>query len=245
MRTETPATTPRNKAAPRASSPQADARRWTSLDGAIVLSFALEVMGAVVAALLGRGWVTALVLDLVVGGVLCLYATRARWRPLVARLLVFGVIAGCFELFTDFAGERVAHSLVYPVSEPLLWTSPIYMPLSWMIVLTQIGYLAWRLDGLLPRRAMAVVLVGLWGALNIPFYEAMAYAAGWWRYRDAPGIAHTPLYVLLFEGLVVAPLPLLLHGFERQSWRGVVMRAATLGVWMPWAAFIAWLALGR
>jgi hypothetical protein len=116
-----------------------------------------------------------------------------------------------------------------------------------MVVLTQIGYLAWRLDTLAPRppRWLAMALTGLWGALNIPFYEEMAYHANWWRYAHAPSLGHTPYYVLLFEGLIALALVPLLAGIERRSMRAALLRGLALGVWIPWAALIAWLLIGR
>jgi hypothetical protein len=83
------------------------------------------------------------------------------------------------------------------------------------------------------------------GAINVPFYEEAAYHAGWWRY--APTIlhlGHTPAYVLLFEGLVAAALPLLTLGLLKLRWRSVALRGAMLGLWMPCAALLAWLLLG-
>lgn len=253
MRTETPPTDVQGQAgddlgdsvASSPGVPLATVRRCSALDLAVLASFILEVGGAVVAALLASGWITALVLDLVVGGVLVLIAARPVWRPVVGRLLAFGLVAGILELATDFAGERVAHSLVYPPGEPMLWASPIYMPLSWMIVLTQIGYLAWRLAGLVRRRAGRALVVGILGALNIAFYEEMAYSARWWHYRNTLTVAHTPVYVPAFEGLVVAVLPFLLRDIERQPWRGAIARGVILGAWMPWAALVAWLVFGR
>lgn len=130
----------------------------------------------------------------------------------------------------------------------MLWASPLYMPLSWMNVLTLIGYLAWRLTTLAPPRPalwQAMALTGLWSALNIPFYEEMAYHAGWWRYAQASGLWHTPAYVILFEGLIGLALPLLLAHIERRSPRAILTRGLALGVWVPCAALAAWLLLGR
>src|SRR5262249_22971371 len=128
--------------------------------------------------------------------------------------------------------------------EPLLWTSPLYMPLSWMIVLTLLGYLGWRLRGLLPLW-LAIAITGLWGTLTIPLYEESAYYAGWWHYAAAARIGHTPLYVLLFEGLIAAALPVLTTDFPCVGWRTVAWRGIALGAWMPLAAFCSWLLLGR
>ncbi len=118
------------------------------------------------------------------------------------------------------------------------------MPLAWTVVLTQLGYLGWRLRGLV-RLPAALALCGLWAGANIPFYEEMAYYARWWRYAPAPALGHTPLYVILFEALIGASLPILLVALERRSWRAVALLGVVEGGWMPVAALAAWLLLGR
>jgi len=167
-----------------------------------------------------------------------------RIRPLVGRLLLAGFIAGICELFTDASGQSVAHSLIYPTGEPTLWTSPLYMPLSWMVILTHLGYVAWRLRAILGWRKTAVI-GGLLGAIQIPIYEEMAYYGGWWYYRPTHlMLGHTPLYVLLFEGLIVAALPLLCDRIERRAWSQVALIGIVVGAWMPFAALFSWLLLG-
>jgi hypothetical protein len=224
------------------------ARRLTTLDVAFLALLGLMIAGHIVAALLARGWITAALIDALALIYLVALLARPVWRPLVGRLLLLGLVVGILELFTDAAGHQFARSLFYPPGQPLLWDSPFYMPLSWMIVLTQLGYLAWRLAGLLPGRRLpwrAILLTGLAGAVNVPFYEEAAYHAGWWRY--APTVLHignTPAYVLLFEGLVAAALPLLTLGLLKLRWRSVALRGAILGLWMPCAALLAWLLLG-
>lgn len=208
---------------------------------------ALVVASDVAAARLAVGWITAVVTLALSGGALLTIATRPAWRPLILRLLLLGLVTGMVELFTDFSGEVVARSLIYPPKEPMIWASPAYMPFSWSVTLTLVGYLAWRLWGLAPRppRWLAIILTGLWGAVNIPFYEEMAYHAGWWRYARAPGLGHTPFYVILFEGLTAALLPALVARLETRAWWGVALRGLALGVWAPWAALFAWLLIGR
>lgn len=170
-----------------------------------------------------------------------------RWqriRPLVGRLLLAGLIAGICELFTDASGQSVAHSLLYPVHEPMLWASPLYMPLSWMVILTHLGYITWRLRALIGLRK-ASLIGGLLGAIQIPIYEEMAYYGGWWQYKPTHlMLGHTPLYVLLFEGLIVAALPLLYDRIERRAWSHVALIGILVGAWMPFAALFSWLVLG-
>ncbi len=223
------------------------ARRFTALDGAMVATLALLIACHIIAAVGRLGWISAAATVGLTALALLSLALRRAWRSLLLRLLAFGLVAGVCELFTDFSGEVVAHSLSYPPHEPMLWASPLYMPVSWMVVLTQIGYLAWRLDTLAPRppRGLAIILTGLWGALNIPFYEEMAYRAGWWRYAPAAGLGHTPFYVMLFEGLIALALPPLLARVEQRSLRAVVARGLVLGAWIPCAALASWLLIGR
>lgn len=218
--------------------------RLTRLDWAMLGSVGLSVALNIVSARLARGWPTAALTNLAVGGYLLALASRRAWRPLLGRLFLFGAVAGLLELATDAAGEQFAHSLIYPAGAPLLWASPVYMPLSWALVLMQLGYLGWRLGGALDLR-WAMLLCALWAGANIPFYEEMAYYAGWWRYAPAPRLGHTPFYVLLFEALIGASLPLLLRAVERRPWRAVATRGALEGAWMPTAALFAWLLLGR
>jgi hypothetical protein len=228
--------------APAHASPAA--ARFTRLDAAMLASLALGIALNIASALAQRGWITAALTDAIVGGFLLALAARREWRPLLLRLFLFGAVAGIVELATDAAGERFAHSLIYPPGAPTLWASPVYMPLAWAIVLTQLGYLGWRLRDLV-RLSAALALCGLWAGANIPFYEEMAYHARWWRYAPAPALGHTPLYVILFEALIGASLPLLLATLERRSWRAVALLGLAEGVWMPVAALVAWLLIGR
>lgn len=226
-----------------------DAPRLTALDAAFVGLLALTIALDVVCAVFALGWPSAAATDAICAlYVLGMALARPAWRPLLARLFALGLAAGVLELFTDFAGERVAHSLVYPAGEPLLWGSPYYMPLSWAIVLTQLGYLAWRLRGLRSRVPLwlAMAITGLAGAALVPFYEEMAWYARWWRYTPvALVIGHTPLYVLVFEGAVAALLPLLAGRLLARPVRYAVALGLLEGAWMPVAALIAWLAVGR
>ena len=166
-------------------------------------------------------------------------------RPLLGRLMLVGLIAGICELFTDASGQYVVHSLIYPTGQPTLWTSPLYMPLAWLISFTQTGYVAWRLRELLGLRK-ATIAAGIWGAIQIPVFEELSYYGGWWRYIPTRLIlGHTPAYVLLFEGLIVAALPLFFNRLERRAWPQVVVIGLIIGAWMPTAGLFSWLLLGH
>lgn len=227
----------------------ATTHRFTWLDGLLVGNVALTITLDLIAAQMAAGWWTAGAITIVNCTFLLSAVVIARARgnaadQFLGRLLLAGLVAGFCELFTDASGSYFALSLSYPTNEPMLWASPLYMPFSWMVVLTQLGYLGWRLRGLLSWR-VAVPLAGIIGAINIPFYEEIAYHARWWHYTPVRTLGHTPAYVLLFEGLLVAILPIVLDRIERHGWGEVALAGVAIGVWMPFAALASWLALGR
>lgn len=180
---------------------------------------------------------SALLLALLLGGRVI--------RPLLGRLMLAGLVAGICELFTDASGQQLVHSLIYPPGELTIWSSPIYMPLTWMVTLTYLGYLSWRIRALLGWR-FAMLLCGLIGAIDIPLFEEISYYGGWWRYVPTHlMLGHTPAYVSLFEGLLVAVLPLLYDRIERHSWLETAAMGVIIGIWMAVAALSAWLLLGH
>ncbi len=224
------------------------AQGFTLLDAAMLGSVVVSVTGDVVSARLAAGWRTSVAVTLIEGMYFLLMSLRPAWRVLLGRLFLVGLTAGIVELFTDAAGEGVVHSLSYPPGEPLIWASPFYMPVAWALVLMQLGYLGWRLRGLVGARlslAGAMAIAACCGALLVPFYEEMAFHAKWWQYAPAPGIGHTPFYVIVFEGAIAAVLPLLLFHIEQRRVSYAVVAGLLLGAWMPCAALAAWLLIGR
>lgn len=221
----------------------------TGQDAAMLGLLILLVVCHSAAAIIAVGWRTAALTDLLGTTYLALVlALRPVGRPILARLMLLGLVAGVCELATDAAGEQVVHSLSYPPGEPLLWRSPMYMPVSWMLVVSLLAYLGWRLWQLTPRLplTLAVALTGLAGAFVVPFFEETASYAGWWHYAPARlMLGYTPAYVLLFEAMIAALLPLLTANLRALGGRAVVLRSVALGAWMPVAALVAWVALGR
>lgn len=225
---------------------KARAHRITWFDAVFVLGIVLDLILSLVDSAthwLYIGIIEVVLLLYLLALLLVRYKAQSL-RPVLGRFLLASFIAGVCELFTDASGEFVVHSLIYPQGELTLWASPIYMPLSWMIVLTLLGYIAWRLRALLGWRR-AALLSGIVGMIYIPAYEEMAYYGGWWRYRPTHlMIGHTPIYVLLFEALIVAALALLYDRIERRPWSQVALLGIALGAWIPVAALISWLLLG-
>ncbi len=222
----------------------AKARRITRLDIAIacvmLADFILTSIDAV-----NKWWYVGFIDLILTFLLLLLFLSMSKFRPLLGRLMLVGLIAGVCELFTDASGQYIVHSLIYPVDELSIWTSPLYMPLSWLVTLTYLGYIGWRLRALLGWR-LAILLCGLIGAIDIPLFEEISYYGGWWRYVPTHLMfGHTPAYVALFEGLVVAALPLLFDCLERRSWIKTGLLGVVIGMWMAISALTAWLLLGH
>ncbi len=222
----------------------AKARRITQMDVAIAFVILTDYVLTSIDAV--TRWVYVGFLDLLLTVLLLLFLVTMRtFRPLLSRLIVAGLVAGICELFTDASGQYVVHSLIYPIGELTIWTSPLYMPFSWLVTLTYLGYIGWRFRALLGWK-IAILVCGLLGAIDIPLFEEISYYGGWWKYEPTRlMLGHTPAYVALFEGLVVAVLPLLLDRFERRTWLETIVLGVIIGIWMAIAALIAWLLLGH
>jgi hypothetical protein len=222
----------------------AEKRSITRLDVAIafviLMDFVLTSIDAVT-----KWWYVGFI-DLILTALLLLLCISVPIsRPLLGRLMLVGLIAGICELFTDASGQYVVHSLIYSERELTIWTSPIYMPLSWLVTFSYLGYISWRIRALLGWRN-AILLCGFLGAIDIPLFEEISYYGGWWRYVPTRLMfGHTPAYVALFEGLVVSTLPLLFYRLERRSWIETAALGVVIGIWMAISALTAWLLLGH
>ena len=136
---------------------------------------------------------------------------RERGGETLWRLFAMGLVAGVLELMVDWwLIHWVSNGrLVYlSGSDVVLLGSPVWMPLAWACVITELGYPALRLFGLAkPRmgtRAAAVVsslAIGLSAGVMVGFYEYFAYRAGWWKYERAAAMIgdFCALYIPLGE----------------------------------------------
>ena len=151
---------------------------------------------------------TALALNAVSTGLFLWHIIACKDKPM-ARLLLFGLGLGVMELAADALCIRFTRTLDYaPAHSPMLGLSPFWMPTAWMIVAAQIGYLGRRFVARLGT-GWGMAATALLGAVNIPFYEEMAYHAHWWRYENCRMVGHTPLYIIVSEmviGLTLGPL---------------------------------------
>ncbi len=174
---------------------------------------------------------TAALLCGINGAIFAAHILRYR-DAAVARLLLFGLCLGVVELVADALCVRFTGTLDYgPAKSTMLWESPWWMPLAWMLVSAQIGYLGARFVERVGSWR-GVVLSAVVGAVNIPFYEEMARHAHWWQYefcRMLPG-THTPLYIVVAELIIGLSLgPLARVALREPSWRAAVVAGLVVG----------------
>jgi hypothetical protein len=189
-------------------------------------------------------WRTGLLLNLIENALLIAFSLRYRDR-LIPHLMLFGLAVGVAELPADAWLVASTGTLDYSIGGgPMIWRSPAWMPLAWEMVAVQLGYLGMRLREW--RGWRGLLLTGLIGAVNIPFYEEMARRDRWWRYANCRMLLHTPYYIIVGEFLIAVAIGLLARSTRSGRWSrslaaGVLAGLATF----PCYAVGFWAAEGR
>jgi hypothetical protein len=73
-------------------------------------------------------------------------------------------------------------------------------------------------------------MIGLLGAINIPFYEEMARRIHWWQYNGCRMVSFTPWYIILGEFGIAIVLTLLARTLRRGSWRVAILAGIAGGL---------------
>lgn len=171
---------------------------------AVLTTIGINVVGVALLTLAPwSDWRTGLGLNLIDNAILLAFVLRYK-DALLARLMVFGLAVGLAELVADAWLVDHTHTLDYSVGGgPMLWRSPLWMPLAWQMVTVQFGYVGMRLY---ERFGPAGLLInGALGAINIPYYEEMARLIHWWTYSGCRMISGTPYYIIVGEfGIAIA-----------------------------------------
>jgi hypothetical protein len=173
-------------------------------------------------------WRTGAALNLIDNCLLVGFAIIRR-DALLARFLVFGLAVGFSELPADAWLVDYTKTLDYSIGGgPMIWRSPLWMPLAWEVVAVQFGYIGLRLWERFGRAGL--LLVALLGAVNIPFYEEMARKIHWWQYQGCRMISFTPWYIIVGEFGIALSLAMLARTLPRGSWRAAVIAGSAGGV---------------
>jgi len=161
-------------------------------------------------------WRTGAALNFVDNCLLVGFAVVRR-DAFLARFLLFGVAVGFTELAADAWLVDYTRTLDYTIGGgPMIWRSPLWMPLAWEVVAVQFGYIGLRLWERFGKSGL--VMIGLLGAINIPFYEEMARRIHWWQYSGCRMISFTPWYIILGEFGIAVAFALLARRLRRGSW---------------------------
>ena len=165
-------------------------------------------------------WRTGAALNFVDNCLLIGFALVRR-DALLGRLLIFGLTVGLTELAADAWLVDYTCTLDYSIGGgPMIWRSPVWMPLAWEVVAVQFGYIGLRLWERFGKPGL--VMIGLVGAINIPFYEEMARRIHWWQYNGCKMISLTPWYIILGEFGIAVAFACLARMLRRTSWPGAV-----------------------
>jgi hypothetical protein len=172
-------------------------------------------------------WRTGLGLNLVDNALLIAHTIRRRDRVML-HLLIFGLVVGLLELSADAFLVDGTGTLDYSLGGgPMIWCSPIWMPLAWEVVTVQFGYLGIRLFEKFGASGLA--MVGLLGALNIPFYEEMALHIHWWRYTNCKMFLHTPYYIIMGEFFIAVIIGFLAKHTRDTRWSETLIAGVIAG----------------
>jgi uncharacterized protein DUF6989 len=162
-------------------------------------------------------WRTGAALNLI-DNFLLVGFTLVRRDALLVRFLFFGLVVGVTEFAADAWLVDYTRTLDYSIGGgPMIWRSPLWMPLAWEVVAVQFGYIGLRLWERFGK--IGLLMIGLLGAINIPFYEEMARRIHWWQYSACRMISYTPWYIILGEFGVAVAFALLARTLRRGSWR--------------------------
>ena len=172
-------------------------------------------------------WRTGAALNIVDNCLLVGFALVRR-DLLLGRFLLFGVVVGFTELLADAWLVDYTRTLDYSIGGgPMIWRSPLWMPLAWEVVAVQFGYIGLRLWERFGKSGL--LMIGLLGAINIPFYEEMARRIHWWQYSGCRMISFTPWYIILGEFGIAVAFALLARTLRRGSWRVAIVAGVAGG----------------
>lgn len=173
-------------------------------------------------------WRTGAALNIIDNCLLVGFALVRR-DELLARFLLFGIVVGFTELPADAWLVDYTRTLDYSIGGgPMLWRSPLWMPLAWEVVAVQFGYIGLRLWERFGK--LGLLTIGLLGAINIPFYEEMARRIHWWHYSGCRMISFTPWYVIVGEFGIALVFALLARTLRRGSLRTAIIAGVAGGI---------------
>lgn len=197
----------------------------------ILISSGVLIAWSAVSSFTESGPVTASIITYGLYAFYWFYALYYK-NPLIHRLLIFGTIAGILELVADYYLVDVANSLIYPENEPMIWSSPAYMPFAWSNVLLQLSFIGVLLTKKYNLIKASIILM-IAGGMYIPLYEHLAKDAGWWWYSsNSIMLFDAPVYVIVCEALISLSLPVLINYSEHHKLQKTILLGVGEGIWI-------------
>jgi hypothetical protein len=195
----------------------------------VLATVAINVLGVTLLAFAPwSDWRTGAALNLLDNTLLTGFVL-ARRDPLLARFLLFGFAVGIVELAADAWLVDYTRTLDYSLGGgPMIWRSPLWMPLAWEVVAVQFGYIGLRLWERFGGAGLA--LIAFLGAVNIPFYEEMARKIHWWQYHGCRMLSFTPWYIIVGEFGIALALAVFARALRGGSWGSAIGAGAGGGV---------------
>jgi hypothetical protein len=213
-------------------------------DFLVGLSVMLTVVGIILGAVFTNprfiGYTALVVITLLIGGGCILRSSRLSW------LLLYGLISGILELWSDWIHVTRIGSLVYTDYFGLrLLASPLYMPIGWWLTVVQFGYLALRLRERWPAWK-AVAAVTALGMSLPPWYEELAAPAKAWYYPpSAVMLSHTPLWIIFtYGGCMFSIGTMTLLNYSPGAWGRAVVGGFFTGVGFMLSGIVCFALLG-
>ena len=159
------------------------------------------------------------------------------------KVIFFSYAAGIAELLPDHWLVAYTGTLFYP-DQIKIYSSPLYMPFAWSVVLIQLGYIGWLFGRKFGKWTASFAMVAL-GIAIIPLYEHWAINAGWWHYENSPMfIGEIPYYIMLAEGLLMFTIPAFFDSAAEAGWKKIGLYGFLQGMVMWLACIIAWYTIG-
>jgi hypothetical protein len=203
----------------------------------MLISLGIVLAVGAISAQFELGWKSAWALSIGMYSTIWIFAWLTR-DTFLQKILLFGIAAGITELAADCWLVHSTQTLVYAPDEPMLACSPVYMPFSWAVILTQVGYLGWLIAHK-ETRVVTTIVTALIGGMVIPLFEHWANDAGWWYYHHTKMIGNTPYYIAAAEILLCSVLPLaFIQLFKQSKWVALLLGIGEgLVIWISYFIF--------
>ncbi|MCB0415367.1 MAG: hypothetical protein KDD50_13610 [Bdellovibrionales bacterium] len=142
-----------------------------------------------------------------------------------------GILVGFVEVIADYWLVSGIHVLDYDPGGLFILKSPSYMPFSWAGMIITFGSIGQWIENR-SNFWMASLLSALLMSLYVPLYEEIAFAAGWWSYKDTPMLGHVPYFIILGEFFIGLPLLYLANKISTSSFKDLAILSVFAGLWI-------------